>query len=171
MKAPLIAALALAGLAAGCGPPPPLPGEGGIPYLTTAARVIGPEALYVEAEAVHRSRFHRLERMTLVDPQGREHAAVDTRADAVRTVPAGYPAGSLAVGAVSGGPSFVGVGIGFPIMVSDGGRLLFRMRATFRVPQPAAYRREPVGWRIRLHFARKEAPPVIVDRPAPLPGI
>jgi len=168
MKA--FAPLVLAALAGACAPPSPPPGEGGIPYLATSARVIGPEALYVEAEAVHRSRFHRLERMTLVDPRGREHPAVETRADTVTTVPAGYPAGAIGVGAVSGGPSFVGVGIGFPIVVSDGGRLLFRMRATFRVPDPRAYRREPIGWRIRLHFARKEAPPVVVDRPAPFPG-
>lgn len=169
MKASAAFAIVLAGLAGACASPPP-PGEGGIPYLATAARVIGPEALYVEAEAVHRSRFHRLERITLVDPQDREHAAIETRADAVTTASAGYPAASVGVGAVSGGPTFVGLGVGFPIFVNDSGRLLFRMRATFRVPNPGAYRREPAGWRIRLHFARKEAPPVIVDRPAPLPG-
>ena len=163
-------AAALAGAAAGCVPPPP-PGEGGIPYLSTTARVIGPEALYVEAEAVHRSRFHRLERITLVDPAGREYAAIDTRADVVRTSPGGYPAvGSIGIGAGTGGASFVGFGLGFPIVLDDGGYLLFRMRATFRVPDPRGYRRDPGAWRIRLFFARKEAPPVVVDQPAPLPG-
>src|SRR5690606_11860302 len=66
MKAP-VAPLALGLALAACASPPP-PGEGGISYLVTAARVIGPEALYVEAEAAHRSRFHRLERIALVDP-------------------------------------------------------------------------------------------------------
>ncbi len=159
--------LALA--ASGCASPPP-PGEGGIPYLVTTARVIGPEALYVEAEAAHRSRFHRLERIALVDPAGAEHAAIDVRAEAVRTAGPGSPVGSVGVGAVTGGPTAVGVGIGFPLFVEDSYGSVFRMRATFRVPDPRGYRRDPGAWRIRLHFARRAAPPVVVDRPAPLPG-
>ena len=163
----LAPAVALA--AAACASPPP-PGEGGIPYLVTAARVIGPEALYLEAEAVHRSRFHRLERMALVDPAGAEHAAIDVRADVVRTVGPGVPVGSVGVGTVSGGATSVGVGVGFPLFVDDAYGTVFRMRATFRVPDARAYRRDPGAWRIRLHFARRTAPPVVVDRPAPLPG-
>jgi hypothetical protein len=162
--------LLAAALAGACASPPPPPGEGGIPYLATAARTIGPEALYVEAEAAHRSRFHRLERIVLVDPAGAEHAAVDVRADAVRTAPAPYPASSVGVGAASGGPVFVGVGVAFPLGAGDGYATVFRMRATFRVPDPAGYRRDPLAWRLRLHFARRSAPPVAVDRPAPLPG-
>jgi hypothetical protein len=173
MKAhrPRLSALA-AGLAlmlAGCATPPP-PGEGGIPYLVTAARVIGPEALYVEAEAAHRSRFHRLERIALVDPAGAEHTAMDVRADAVRSVGPGYPVGSVGVGAITGGSTAIGIGVGFPIFVDDAYGNVYRMRATFRVPDPRAYRRDPGAWRLRLHFARRTQPPVIVDRPAPLPG-
>lgn len=154
---------------AACASPPP-PGEGGIPYLVTAARVIGPEALYVEAEAAHRSRFHRLERIALVDPAGAEHAAVDVRADAVRTVGPGAPVGAVGIGGYTGGATAVGIGIGFPIFVESSYANVYRMRATFRVPDPRAYRRDPGAWRIRLHFARRTQPPVVVDRPAPLPG-
>ena len=162
----LAPALALA--LAACASPPP-PGEGGIPYLVTAARVIGPEALYLEAEAVHRSRFHRLERIVLVDPGGAEHAAMEVRADVVRTVgPGGI--GSVGVGGFSGGRTSVGIGVGFPIVVGDSYGNVYRVRATFRVPDPRAYRRDPGAWRIRLHFARRTQPPVVVDRPAPLPG-
>jgi hypothetical protein len=153
----------------GCVSPPP-PGEGGIPYLVTSARVIGPEALYVEAEAAHRSRFHRLERITLVDPAGGEHPAMDVRADAVRMVGPGAPVGSVGVGAFSSGSTAVGIGVGFPIFVDDAYGNIYRMRATFRVPDPRAYRRDPGAWRVRLHFARRTQPPVVVDRPAPLPG-
>ncbi|OPZ01752.1 MAG: hypothetical protein BWZ09_02653 [Alphaproteobacteria bacterium ADurb.BinA305] len=46
----LLACASLGAALAACAAPPP-PGEGGIPYLVTAARTIGPEALYVEAEA------------------------------------------------------------------------------------------------------------------------
>jgi len=166
--APILALAAATALSACTSPPPP--GEGGIPYLVTSARVIGPEAIYVEAEAVHRSRFHRLERMTLVDPAGREHAAMEVRADVVRTGYPGAPIGSVGVGAVSGGRTAVGVGVGFPLFVDDAYGFIFRMRATFKVPDPRAYRREPALWRIRLHFARRTEPPVIVDRPAPLTG-
>ena len=168
MRTPSMLLVLGASLAACASPPPP--GEGGIPYLVTAARVIGPEALYVEAEAAHRSRFHRLERMTLVDPAGAEHAAIDVRADVVRTVGPGYPAGSVGVGAVSGGHTAVGIGVGFPIFVEDSYGNVYRMRATFRVPDARAYRRDPGAWRIRLHFARRTQPPVVVDRPAPLPA-
>ena len=166
-RAARLAALAPLLALAACASPPP-PGEGGIPYLVTSARVIGPEALYVEAEAVHRSRFHRLERMVLVDPAGAEHAAIDVRADVVRTGYPGAPVGS--VGIVGGGHTSVGVGLGFPIFADDAYGTVFRMRATFRVPDARAYRRNPGAWRIRLHFARKTQPPVVVDRPAPLPG-
>ncbi|HEY7609748.1 MAG TPA: hypothetical protein VIF14_11000 [Alphaproteobacteria bacterium] len=167
-RAARLAALAAILALAACASPPP--GEGGVPYLVTAARVIGPEALYVEAEAVHRSRFHRLERMVLVDPAGAEHAAIDVRADVVRTGYPGYPFGSVGVGAVSGGRTSVGVGVGFPLFADDTYGTVFRMRATFRVPDARAYRRDPGAWRIRLHLARKTEPPVVVDRPAPLPG-
>lgn len=159
----LAAAAALA--LATCASPPPS-GEGGIPYLVTAARVIGPEALYVEAEAVHRSRFHRLERIVLVDPRGAEHAAIDVRADAVRTSGPGAVS-SIGVGAISGRHTAVGLGVGFPIFVDDAYGNVYRMRATFRVPDPRAYRRDPGAWRIRLHFERRTQPPVAVDRPAP----
>jgi hypothetical protein len=163
-----LAAALLVSLAACASPPPP--GEGGIPYLVTAARVIGPEALYVEAEAAHRSRFHRLEHIVLVDPAGVEYPAIDVRADVVRTVGPGYAVGSVGVGAVTGGSTAVGIGVGFPIFVEDSYGNVYRMRATFRVPNPRAYRRDPNAWRIRLHFARRTQPPVVVDRPAPLPG-
>jgi hypothetical protein len=139
-------------------------------YLVTAARVIAPEALYVEAEAAHRSRFHRLERIVLVDPAGVEHPAMDVRADVVRTVGPGYPVGSIGAGTVTGGSAVVGIGVGFPIFVEDSYGSVYRMRATFRVPDPRGYRRDPSAWRIRLHFARRTQPPVVVDRPAPLPG-
>jgi hypothetical protein len=167
MKARWAAAALVLALAACASPPPP--GEGGIPYLVTAARVIGPEALYVEAEAAHRSRFHRLERITLVDPAGVEHPAIDVRADAVRTVGPGYPVGSVGFGTVTGRSTAVGIGLGFPIFVEDSYGNVYRMRATFRVPNPRAYRRDPNAWRIRLHFERRTQPPVVVDRPAPLP--
>lgn len=163
------AAAALVLALAACASPPP-PGEGGIPYLVTAARVIGPEALYVEAEAAHRSRFHRLERIVLVDPAGAEHPALDVRADVVRTVGPGYPVGSVGIGGVTGGSAAVGIGVGFPIFVEESYGNVYRMRATFRVPDPRAYRRDPNAWSIRLHFARRTQPPVVVDRPAPLPG-
>lgn len=161
-----LALAALGAALAACASPPP-PGEGGIPYLVTAARVIGPEALYVEAEAAHRSRFHRLERIALVDPAGAEHAAIDVRADVVRTVGPGAPVGAVGIGGSSGA---VGIGIGFPIFVENAYGNVYRMRATFRVPDARAYRRDPGAWRIRLHFARRTQPPVVVDRPAPLPG-
>ena len=48
----------------------------------------------------------------------------------------------------------VGVGVGFPLFV----------------PDARAYRRDPGGWRIRLHFERRTQPPVVFDRHAPLPG-
>jgi len=169
MRAARLAPLLLAIGALACASPPP-PGEGGIPYLVTSARVIGPEALYLEAEAAHRSRFHRLERIVLVDPAGVEHAAIDVRTDAVRTAGPGYPVGSVGVGAFSGGYTSVGVGVGFPLYVQDSYGNVYRMRATFRVADPRAYRRDPGAWRIRLHFARRTEPAVVVDRPAPLPG-
>jgi hypothetical protein len=166
MKAPAGLAASLPALGACAAPPPP--GEGGIPYLVTAARVIGPEALYVEAEAVHRSRFHRMERIVLVDPAGAEHAAIDVRADVVRTAAPGYPVGAIGIGGFTGGS--VGIGVGIPIFAENVYGNVYRMRATFRVPDPRAYRRDPGAWRIRLHFARRTQPPVTVDRPAPLPG-
>lgn len=165
--APALSGLALALALAACASQPP--GEGGIPYLVTAARVIGPETLYLEAEAVHRSRFHRLERIVLVDPGGAEHAAMEVRADVVRTAGPGT-VGSVGVAGFSGGRTSIGVGLGFPIFVEESYGNVYRMRATFRVPDPRAYRRDPAAWRIRLHFARRTQPPVVVDRPAPLPG-
>ena len=167
-RTPLLLAALGAALAACASPPPP--GEGGIPYLVTAARTIGPEALYVEAEAAHRSRFHRLERMTLVDPAGAEHAAIDVRADVVRTVGAGAPVGAVGIGGYTGGSLGIGIGIGLPLFAENAHGNVYRMRATFRVPDARAYRRDPGAWRIRLHFARRTQPPVVVDRPAPLPG-
>jgi hypothetical protein len=166
MNAPAGLAASLLVLGACAAPPPP--GEGGIPYLVTAARGIGPEALYVEAEAGHRSRFHRLERIVLVDPAGAEHAAIDVRADVVRTAAPGYPVGAIGIGGFTGGS--VGIGVGIPIFAENVYGNVYRMRATFRVPDPRAYRRDPGAWRIRLHFARRTQPPVTVDRPAPLPG-
>ncbi len=166
----LLACASLGAALAACAAPPP-PGEGGIPYLVTAARTIGPEALYVEAEAAHRSRFHRLERITLVDPAGAEHAAIDVRTDVVRTVGPGAPAGAIGIGGYTGGSTAVGIGIGFPIFADSAYANVYRMRATFRVPDARAYRRDPGAWRIRLHFARRIQPPVVVDRPAPLPGL
>jgi hypothetical protein len=168
MKGRGLAAALLVSLAACASPPPP--GEGGIPYLVTSARVIGPEALYVEAEAAHRSRFHRLERIVLVDPAGAEHGAIDVRTDVVRTAGPGYPVGAVGIGGFTGGSTSVGIGVGFPIFAEDSYGTVFRMRTTFRVPDPRAYRRDPGAWRIRLHFARRTQPPVVVDRPAPLPG-
>jgi hypothetical protein len=180
---PLLAAVSVIALAACNGAPPPVLGEGGIPGLATHARVIGPAADYVEVEAVHSSPAHHLERIVLVDPAGRSIAAVEARADTIYPPPGAYypyapwayaPWASVGVVSTSRGHysrSAVGVGFAFPLYVAPPPPPpLNRLRATFKVPNPALYRREPGRWAIRLQFNHAQAGAVTHDRPAPPPS-
>jgi len=164
------AALAGALVLAGCASAPP-PGEGGVPGLVTTARVIGPEAAYVEAVAAHGGYGYRLVQMTLVDPAGRQYPAIEVRNDVLHSGPGGYrPSGAVGVGAGSGGYTSVGFGIAFPLVVGGRRDTVHRMRATFRVPDPAGYRRDPTAWRIRLLFTGRDGLSTVYDRAAPFPG-
>ncbi len=179
---PVVLALVLA--ACNGAPPPPVLGEGGINGLQTHARVIGPAADYIEVEIAHRSPAHHLERIVLLDPTGRNIASVEARADTIYPPPGAYypyaPWGYApwaSVGFASSGRGYhgrssVGVGFAFPLYIAPPPPPplpLHRMRATFKVPNPALYRQNPGLWAIRLHFNHAQAGAVTYDRPAPRP--
>lgn len=145
--------------------------EPAIPGFTIAARTIGP-ADYVEVAAAHRSRYHTLERISLVGPGEREVAPSETRADTLHHTGAGpWPVGSFGVFGGSRGAG-VGVGIGFPLVVGDSGwsSTVRTLRATFKIPDPARYRADPSAWRIVLHWRDGHGSPFTLARPAPTAG-
>jgi hypothetical protein len=167
MFARILAVLVLPAIA-GCATAVPT-AEPSIPGLAVAARTIGP-ADYVEVTATHRSAYHRLERIALVAPGGREIPPAETHADTTRRIGAGpWPVGTVGI---AGGNRGVGVGVGFPLVIGEGGwsSTVRTLRATFKIPDPAAYRADPAAWQIVLHWRDGHGLPIATSRPAPAAG-
>ena len=73
----------------------------------------------------------------------------------------------------SGGRVGVGLGIGILFPLGGGysyGRTTYRTRATIKVPSPAAYRKDPSKWKVRLVFDHAKHGRHEVMQGAPLPG-
>ena len=173
--------LATAALLGACSTPKPMEGAGGkarphVPGLIVGSRAVGREAAYVEVTALHRSRYNRLVRIALVSPDGKETEAEQLRNDTLTGGGYGYrrgPFGSIGVGGGSGGRAGVGLGLGiaFPLSIFRGySRTAYRTRATIKVPAPAAYRKDPRGWKIKLTFDHAKQGRHDVIQSAPLPG-
>ncbi len=168
--------LALAVLSA-CASAPPA--EDGVRGLAVRSRVIGKEAAYVEITAAHGDYNQRLERITLVAPDGREIEAENIRTETVRYLGRGHgPFGSIGIGfggyggGYYGGGSYtgIGIGIGFPLVGGGGRRGTYWVkRATIKVPDPKGYKANPNAWKVALHFRHRAKGVSTVTRAAPLP--
>ena len=150
-----------------------------MPGLRVASRAIGNEAAYVEVDAVHRSFNDKIDRITLVAPDGREISAEQVRFDTIRNrgrYAGPTPFGSVGVGVGGGGGAGwgtgVGIGIGFPIVLGSRryARDIFRTRATFKVPDPKAYLADSSMWAVRVHLSNRKGGTFYRDFPAPVPA-
>lgn len=146
-----------------------------VPGLQVASRVIGNEGAYIEVDAVHRSFNDRIERITLVGPNGKEIAADQVRTDTIRNRGryAGAPVGSIGVGVggYGGGGVGVGFGLGFPLVLGSRryANSVFRTRATIKVPDPKEYVADPKFWKVRVHMRNRKRGEFYRDYPAPVP--
>lgn len=146
----------------------------GVPGFAVQSRVIGAAAEYVEVEAQHQSYDDRIERIALVTPGGTEIEPEETRRESLRGPRAGRPySGSVGVGTGYGARhSFFGIGIAFPLVLGKRGyaRAIYRTRATFKVPDPESYRRDPSKWSVAIHMRHRKDGPFTIKQPAPVPG-
>lgn len=146
-----------------------------VPGLQVASRVIGNEAAYIEVDAVHRSFNDRIERITLIAPDGREIAAEQVRFDTIREggrYAGPQPYGSVGVGVGGYGSGVgLGLGVGFPLGLGSRkyARDVFRTRATIKVPAPKAYLADPGKWQVRVHLRNRKRGDFYRDYPAPVP--
>lgn len=170
------AALLILPLIAACASKPP-PDPSAVPGLQVASRMIGTEAAYIEVDAVHRSFNDKIDRITLVAPDGTEIAAQQVRFDTIRNrgrYAGPTPFGSVGVGVGGGGGAgwgtSVGIGIGFPIVLGSRrtARDVFRTRATIKVPDPRAYLADPAKWTVRVHLSNRKGKIFYRDYPAPM---
>ena len=147
----LFVAAALAGCAAdGAGGPGAQGGDqaaAGVRDLSIVSRTLA-DGEFVEVEIRHRSRFHKVEQVALVAPNGAWHQARDLRSRRTSDY-GGRPGGHVGVAGGSGGPVFAGICITIPL------GMLFsaptrRTRALVRIPNPADYRANPERWQVAV---------------------
>jgi len=136
----------------------------GVRGLSIVSRTLA-DGEFVEVEIRHRSRFHKVEQMALVAPNGAWHRARDLRSRRT-TDYGGRPGGHLGVAGGSGGPVFAGIGITIPLgaLFSAPAR---RTRALVRVPDPAGYRAHPERWAVAVVIGLGLGATRTIKRPAP----
>lgn len=131
----------------------------------------------LQIEIVDRFGYYRVDRVSLVSPQGQEYVSHELTYFAPSY---GRPGASsnVGVGVSSWGGSSsgtsVGLGIGFPLggfssPSSDPDRNAPRTVARITLPDPEGYRRNPVGWTVRVRLLDSAGAASIAQFPAPLP--
>jgi len=153
MRLALIAATCL--LAACAGPASKSPPPAGLMEIT--ARLAAPPAQSVEVEVTNVPPGRRIERITLIDPEGGRHPAAELVT--VRATEGGLTSGPRVGVGVSGGSSSgisPSIGLGWNVTGSQAERSTQKIEAQVPIPDPAAYQTDAPRWRIEIAFTEIE---------------
>lgn len=121
--------------------------------MEVTTRLAAPPAQVVEVVVGHIPPGRRIERMTLIDPDGARYPArslvpVTTTEGGLRSGP------NVGVGVTGGSSSGINpsISLGWNITQGEAERTSRRVEAQVPIPDPAAYRANPARWRIEIEF-------------------
>jgi hypothetical protein len=150
------------------------PAQPGPPIAWTG----GLDGNVLQVEIIDRYGHYRVDRVSLVSPQGQEYVAPELTYLGPRYGGSGGGGVSnvgIGVGGWGGSSSgtSVGLGLGFPLGGSSPPRDVDanapRTVARIPLPDPQAYRYNPMGWTVRVRLLDSAGAASIAQFPAPLP--
>jgi hypothetical protein len=131
----------------------------------------------LQIEVIDRYGHYRVDRVSLVSPQGQEYVAPELTYLAPRYGSSGGGVSNVGIGVGGWGGSSsgtsLGLGLGFPLGGSSPPRDVDanapRTVARIPLPDPQGYRLNPMGWTVRVRLLDPSGAASIAQFPAPLP--